>query len=673
MISRLPVWVKLSTLNVIVMLSLAMGLMAFAVLTMEHNVGNRLLQSQSQNLRLAAHELEFFAEGVAIEMDRDGNVTRLSIAQWPDFATAETADHTYIDRVGTITGETATIFAYDPAQNDFVRRTTNIIKDNGERAVGTVLGAGSAATPPIMSGNAFLGSAVILGKSYRTLYQPIFASDPAIPQTAQGVAGILYVGVNDEVVLSEISSFAWELGAIAIFVTLAGLALSAFFGWNQLRPLRRAADDMAAIAKGVHVDVEQTRKDEIGEMQGALIVLAEVAETAAQRAQIIEQLDEPVITTEADKALTINYANASARELLKQLAAKDAAVPADPVGRTLGEIHPAGRKLDVAALAKGATPKPMTARYGDEVIVFRLGAVRDRQSAFAGAYVSIEVVTQRERTATQFETDVAGLMDTVRSALEVLKERTGALENAAASGTKDSGEAATVAMEAADAIHTVAAAVEELNNSFSEVAVRIAKNAELASDAASTTRGAAETAAALDVAGKRITEAVSLIAAIAEQTNLLALNATIEASRAGEAGLGFAVVASEVKSLADRSAKATSEISGEVDRFNAAGRTLIAAMDHVQEAIRNVDEVSTAVAAAVNQQQATTQDIARTVVDVASSAGRVKTLSQAVNKESERTGEVVAEVSRVTSQLDETGRELSARASKFLTVIRHAA
>ncbi|WP_162409605.1 methyl-accepting chemotaxis protein [Acuticoccus sediminis] len=673
MISRLPVWVKLTSLNVLITLALATALVIFAVQTMETSVSARLLQSQGQNLRLAAHELEFFTDGVRVEMDGGGNVTRLALSAWPAFATADTPDHTFIDRVGAITGETATIFAYDPARNDFVRRTTNIIKDDGNRAVGTVLGAASAAMAPIMAGQPFLGKAVILGKSYRTLYQPIFASDPSIPQTPQGVAGILYVGVRDAVLVGEISSFARHLGLIAVAITILGVVLSAFFGWNQLRPLRRAADDMTAIARGDHVSLHRTRRDELGAMQGALIDLAAVAESAAQRAQIIEQLDQPVITTGSDRELTITYANASARDLLAQLSRKAAALPADPLGKPLGSVYPNRTALDVDALSRGNAPKPHTARFEDEVCVFRVGALKDRGSAFAGAYLTIEVTTQRERTATQVETDVAGLMGTVRSALDVLKERTGALETAAASGTKDSGEAANVASDAADAIQTVAAAVEELNNSFSEVAQRIARNAELASDAATTTRGAAETAAALEVAGKRITEAVGLIAAIAEQTNLLALNATIEASRAGEAGLGFAVVASEVKSLAERSANATNEISGEVERFNVAGRTLIEAMEHVQDAIRNVDEVSTAVAAAVNQQQATTKDIAHTILDVASSASRVRSLSQAVNQVSERTSEAVGEVSRATSQLDETGRELASRATNFLTSIRQAA
>ena len=162
MISRLPVWLKLTSVNVLIVSSLTVALIVFAISTMEESVSERLLANQIQNLSVAAFLLERETGGTQVAKDPDGSVRRIELSEWPAFASEHGAEHGFIDQVGTITGETATIFAYDPAKNDFVRRTTNIIKDDGNRAVGTVLGHASAAMAPIMRGERFLGTAIIL-------------------------------------------------------------------------------------------------------------------------------------------------------------------------------------------------------------------------------------------------------------------------------------------------------------------------------------------------------------------------------------------------------------------------------------------------------------------------------------------------------------------------------
>ncbi len=94
-----------------------------------------------------------------------------------------------IDNIGRMTGETVTVFAWDDATKDFWRKTTNIVKPNGERAVGTPLGQNGAVYPVLTKGNTFRGEAVILGKPYYTIYEPIFNAN-------NKVIGILYAGVE---------------------------------------------------------------------------------------------------------------------------------------------------------------------------------------------------------------------------------------------------------------------------------------------------------------------------------------------------------------------------------------------------------------------------------------------------------------------------------------------
>jgi methyl-accepting chemotaxis protein len=117
----------------------------------------------------------------------------------------------------------------------------------------------------------------------------------------------------------------------------------------------------------------------------------------------------------------------------------------------------------------------------------------------------------------------------------------------------------------------------------------------------------------LSEASAEIGKVVALIQAIAEQTNLLALNATIEAARAGEAGRGFAVVASEVKSLATQTAKATEEISGRINAVVGATGQAVTAIDDVGKTIARVNEIAATIAAAVEEQSATTSEISRAI------------------------------------------------------------
>jgi len=173
-------------------------------------------------------------------------------------------------------------------------------------------------------------------------------------------------------------------------------------------------------------------------------------------------------------------------------------------------------------------------------------------------------------------------------------------------------EAATSASaEASSNVRDIASAAEELTASVMEIDRQVAQSNAVAEQAVGEAERTNAEIKALDEAAKRIGDVVKLITAIAEQTNLLALNATIEAARAGEAGRGFAVVATEVKALAGQTARATEEISAQINGMQQATVRSVDAIASIQRTIRAVGEITATIAAAVTEQGAATQEIAR--------------------------------------------------------------
>ncbi|MGJ4890421.1 cache domain-containing protein [Bradyrhizobium sp. HKCCYLS3077] len=203
---------------------------------------------------------------------------------------------------------------------------------------------------------------------------------------------------------------------------------------------------------------------------------------------------------------------------------------------------------------------------------------------------------------------------------------------------RNSSSVAAAAEQALATTQTVAKASSQLAASISQISAQVSSSRELTRKAVATSSEAQATIAKLSEAADKVGAVTSLISEIAGQTNLLALNATIEAARAGDAGRGFAVVASEVKSLAEQTAKATSEIAQQIAEIQESTRASVTSIGAIGEVIRNVEAVSSGIADAIQAQNSVTMEISRTVEETSAAAREVASQIAEVSREASEAG-----------------------------------
>jgi methyl-accepting chemotaxis protein len=276
----------------------------------------------------------------------------------------------------------------------------------------------------------------------------------------------------------------------------------------------------------------------------------------------------------------------------------------------------------------------------------------------------------RKDMANQFE-------ETVKSKVARVEESTTGIRSTAqsmANRSEKSGGRSLEVSEAAEITTSRAAAVSEatsqLAESVNEIARQVGQSSRIAQKAVEDVNTTARQMTGLSEAVRAIGNVVQLINDIAAQTNLLALNATIEAARAGEAGKGFAVVAGEVKNLANQTARATEEISQQVAAVQQSTHEMTGSIEGVVETIRTIDHISSAIASAVQEQEATTRDIASNINEVAHQAGE---LSRSVTHLSKASAQSCAGTIRViwsAKTLASVVADLDREAEHFLDSVR---
>jgi methyl-accepting chemotaxis protein len=276
---------------------------------------------------------------------------------------------------------------------------------------------------------------------------------------------------------------------------------------------------------------------------------------------------------------------------------------------------------------------------------------------------------QTAREAAELGSSLNDVATSVAHAASQLDGTAAALLTAADRGLDRCLAVSNASGEATSNVQAVASAADQLSGSIQEITRRVSDASEVSGQAAEQARSTSETIKGLSDAAQKIGDVVRLINDIASQTNLLALNATIEAARAGDAGKGFAVVASEVKSLATQTAKATEEIQAQIGAVQAETQNAVGAIGAIVTTIAQVSEITSSIAAAVEEQGAATQEIARNVQAAASRTGDVDGIVGDVREAAEDTRDQASHLRGAATELTGSAASLRDRVDLFVQKI----
>jgi len=350
------------------------------------------------------------------------------------------------------------------------------------------------------------------------------------------------------------------------------------------------------------------------------------------------------------------------------LVARSVIKPVQGLTQTLQRM--AGGELD--ATVPGVDRRDEVGAIAKALVGFRdaLGQRKAEEAQRNAEQTEAEKQTAMVRLADEFETTVGGLVRELSKSSGTLKSTARSLSSTAEETNMQSASVASAAEQTAANVQAVATATEQLAASAQEIGSQVSQTATKSAAAVEQARETNELVTELSDSAQKIGEVIAMIRAIAEQTNLLALNATIEAARAGEAGKGFAVVAAEVKGLADQTAKATDQIATQITGMQGISEKSVAAIAAIAHQIEEMSSLTNSVAAAVEEQQAATGEIARNVSEAARGTQEATGNITQVREASSQTATASEQLFTSANALSENAGSLETEVSQFLQRVR---
>ncbi|MFH1804744.1 MAG: HAMP domain-containing methyl-accepting chemotaxis protein [Pseudomonadota bacterium] len=442
------------------------------------------------------------------------------------------------------------------------------------------------------------------------------------------------------------------VSVLAVGWIAAGLLLK----FTVFRQLRGFAHAMKTIAGGdTSVRLPIVGKDEIGDMRKALVGLRE----SVRQAMILQNMVEhtPTMTALITPEGDLGYLNAAAKSYV-----------GDTQHGSGADFLHLGDAFNRKVAQSSNLPFTDVVHNGKDHLEILAAPVRDGKDELLGTMLAWNLVTQREESRMA----VQDMMSEVEHVAKSVTQQSEALLNLASNLTQQSeatvgqsGNALNISQEAAGNTQNVATAVEELSSSIAEINRQAGDASTVTERARSEAEESQRNIISLEKASNQIGSIIDLINDIAHRTRMLSLNATIEAERAGELGRGFAVVANEVKSLADQTASATSQIGSLTGAIQQEVQKAAKSISTVGDVIHQVNDIQMTITHSVDEQRRATSEISDNVQRIAQGAGSMDEMIRFVNDGAQSTGKTAHDLNSASHELSQMAKTLSDRMAAF--------
>jgi methyl-accepting chemotaxis protein len=477
--------------------------------------------------------------------------------------------------------------------------------------------------------------------------------------------------------------------------TVAGFRGQVELAWETIAPIRRRADTPAKIVAAI-AGVESEYFGKYGEVRDAVFAAGTTGEYKLSGGEYVARATTAINSilhlanemgnasndeandeaSRSTSSLTLNAAMLFAGILLTVIsflvAFRRILGPLNAMTGTMMRLAYGDKTVDIP----GTTKKDEIGEMAEAVQVFKDNMIETDRLRAEQSETEQKQAQQRKadmlNLADAFEGAVGEIVEMVSSAATELEASASTLTATAERAQELATAVAAASEEASTNVQSVASASEEMTSSVNEISRQVQESSRVANEAVDQAQKTNDRVGELSKAAARIGDVVELINTIAGQTNLLALNATIEAARAGEAGRGFAVVASEVKALAEQTAKATGEISQQISGIQAATQNSVSAIKEIGDTIGRMSEISSTIAAAVEEQGTATQEISRNIQQAAQGTTEVSSNITDVQRGASETGSASAQVHSAAKSLSSESNRLKLEVGKFLNSVRAA-
>ncbi len=569
----------------------------------------------------------FFPEPFALERGHPVQVGEQQVGTLRHGSHPLALNFAAVDQFTRMTGGVATVFVRK--DDDFVRVSTSVKKENGERAIGTLLDRKHPAYAILLSGKAYVGPAMLFGRQYMTSYEPIREQDQVI--------GVLFVGID---ITDALNALKQRIRQIHVGDTGYVFVLDAKPGPSLGKVLVHPQEEGQIILDHKNQDGREYIREMLEKRDGVIRYSWQGNNDRSPREKIVLHHVLPRWQWLVAVGSYSDEFTADARDL-----------------RDLIVLFTLGVVLILAGvmvfLLRRELGRPVGAVVAS-LTAMANGNYRDALPSRDG---------QRQDEIGQIHQALHGLQSGMRQTITAIQHSASTLNHAANQLDQRTQDVSVRVTDQDDAITRISAAVEEMSAGLGHIADSTHTTQDLANHAGSeasqggavieasisglervgsTVRSTANTITSLGNSSAEIAGIANAIQEIAEQTNLLALNAAIEAARAGEQGRGFAVVADEVRKLAERTSQETSRIEGviqaiqhgidnamqamhqgveQVSREQAASTRAIQAIHEIQHSTRQVGNTMQALADSLREQTTAGEDIASQVERIAAASG----------------------------------------------------